>query len=114
MAMLASLLVVKKFTLKGCSHGELTVFEAPEAGNRVMLIDITAADANAAISAAWTRVGGKNASRTASNVAPASARSGWDERVSQNILPARRQTESMRPGLGSSVNSWAAPLPIQL
>ncbi|MES2898493.1 MAG: serine hydrolase domain-containing protein [Pseudomonadota bacterium] len=66
--------------------GALTVFEAPEEGNRITLFDTTATDAQAAISAAWSRVGGKNAARKPTTVAPATARFGWDERVIANYV----------------------------
>lgn len=61
--------------------GALTFFEAPEEGNRIVLVDTTAADANAAISAAWAQAGGKNAARKPDTVAPSTARFGWDERI---------------------------------
>lgn len=61
--------------------GALIFFEAPEEGNRIVLFDTTAADANAAMSAAWARVGGKNARRQPTTVAPSTARFGWEERI---------------------------------
>ncbi len=71
---------------------DLTFFEAPEEGNRITVFDTTATDANAAISAAWARVGGKNAARQPTTVAPATARSGWDERViASYVIPSEEK-----------------------
>ena len=61
--------------------GALTFFEAPEEGTRIVLFDTKAPDANAAIRAAWDRVGGRNATRKPTTVAPSTARFGWDERI---------------------------------
>ena len=64
--------------------GKLTYLEAPEAGNRIVLVDVDASDAGAAIRAAWERIGSKTASRQPSPLVSLGARRGWDERVVAN------------------------------
>ncbi len=90
--------------------GELTFLEAPEEGTRIVLFDTKAADANAAISAAWARVGGKNASRKPTTVAPATARSGWDERVIANYSIPDEEKQYAQAIASRRGDTWAVTL----
>lgn len=51
--------------------------DAPEAGSRVLIVDATGADADAAVAAAWARLGMTPRFMVATDAAP---RDGWDER----------------------------------
>ncbi len=88
----------------------LTFFEAPEEGNRIILFDTAASDGNAAISAAWARVGGRNAGRTPSSVAPTTARRGWQEHVIANYLIPDEEKAVVRAEAFRSGSGWTVML----
>ena len=90
--------------------GNLTFFEAPEEGNRIVLVDTAASDANAAISEAWARVGGKHAARKPAALMPSAARSGWDERVVASYAIAADEKATLQAHALRSGAAWTVML----
>lgn len=59
------------------AKGSMVILEAPEAGSRIVLVDVKAKDADAAVAAAWEAYGVSNKKWPLKSVVDAPDRNGW-------------------------------------